>query len=107
MIKRPSILIKTISSRLNVYGLSDIKLRQSKDLFGESFIIAEVAGASKQEVQDLIAGQGKFEAKIGNDTVFIGGKKDITSVCKNDPTCAGIRQCQQSSDGGTALHRSR
>ena len=91
-------LIKIINSRLNVYGLSDIKLRQSKDLFGESFIIAEVAGASKQEVQDLIAGQGKFEAKIGNDTVFVGGKKDITFVCREDGRCSGVRQCDQANN---------
>jgi len=88
-------LIRIMESRLNVYGLSDIKLRQSKDLFGDNFIIAEVAGASKQEVQELIAGQGKFEAKIGNETVFIGGKRDITFVCREDGTCSGVRQCVQ------------
>ncbi len=80
-------LIKIIESRLNVYGLSDIKIKSSKDLFGDSFIVAEVAGASKQEVQDLISSQGKFEAKIGNETVFTGGEKDITFVCRDDGRC--------------------
>src|SRR3989344_8237806 len=94
-------LIKVIESRLNVYGLSDIKLRQSKDLFGDNFIIAEVAGASKQEVEELISSQGKFEAKIGNETVFIGGEKDITFVCRDDGTCSGIRAC---SPGGNQYY---
>jgi len=92
-------LIKVIESRLNVYGLSDIKLRQSKDLFGDNFIIAEVAGASKQEVEELISSQGKFEAKIGNETVFIGGEEDITFVCRDDGTCSGIRQCLEIEGG--------
>src|SRR3989344_1281286 len=92
-------LIKVIESRLNVYGLSDIKLRQSKDLFGDNFIIAEVAGASKQEVEELISSQGKFEAKIGNETVFIGGEKDITFVCRDDGKCSGIRQCVEIEGG--------
>ncbi|MEK6835629.1 MAG: hypothetical protein AABX55_01255 [Nanoarchaeota archaeon] len=88
-------LIKTMQNRLNVYGLTDIKIREATDTLGNSFIIVEVAGASKQEVRDLIASQGKFEAKIGNETVFIGGKKDVIFVCREDATCAGIRQCNQ------------
>jgi len=92
-------IIRTIGSRLNVYGLSDIKIKQSTDLFGDSFIVAEVAGASKQEVQDLISSQGKFEAKIGNETVFIGGKKDVTFVCRDDGRCSGIRQCNEIEQG--------
>jgi preprotein translocase subunit SecD len=43
--------------------------------------------------------QGKFEAKIGNTTVFEGGKKDISDVCRNKADCAGITQCVPSSDG--------
>ncbi len=92
-------LIRTIESRLNVYGLSDIKIKQSKDLFGDNFIVAEVAGASKEEVKDLISSQGKFEAKIGNETIFIGGKKDITFVCRDDGRCSGVRQCEQTQGG--------
>ncbi len=93
--KDTSDIIKIIESRLNVYGLSDIKVRQSKDLFGGNFIVAEVAGVSKQEVKELIASQGKFEAKIGNDVVFIGGKKDITFVGRDDARYSRITQCGQ------------
>jgi preprotein translocase subunit SecD len=88
-------LISTMENRLNVYGLSDLKIRQSNDLSGNIFIVVEIAGASKEEVKDLISSQGKFEAKIGNDTVFIGGKKDIPFVCREDGKCSGIRNCDQ------------
>src|SRR3989344_6019094 len=84
-------LINTMQARLNVYGLSDLKIREARDALGDSFVVVEVAGATKQEVRDLIAGQGKFEAKIGNETAFIGGKKDITFVCRGDGTCSEIR----------------
>ena len=92
-------VISVMGNRLNVYGLSDLKIKQSNDFSGNSFIIVEIAGASKEEVKELIASQGKFEAKIGNETVFIGGKKDITYVCRGDGKCAGIRQCDQANSG--------
>jgi preprotein translocase subunit SecD len=66
---------------------------------GNNYMVVEVAGATPKDLQDLIGKQGKFEAKIGNDTVFIGGKQQVTSVCKNDPSCAAIRECSDSSDG--------
>lgn len=83
-------LAEIIKNRLNVYGLSDISVR----LFGvgnEQYIIVEIAGATKQEVIDLLAKQGKFEARIENKTVFVGGE-DITFVC-TDPSCSRIYQC--------------
>ncbi|AJF62176.1 MAG: SecD/SecF/SecDF export membrane protein [archaeon GW2011_AR20] len=92
-------LISTMENRLNVYGLSDLKIRQSKDLSGNTFIVVEIAGASQEEVRELIAGEGKFEAKIGNDVVFAGGKKDVTFVCREDGTCSGIRQCSEFEGG--------
>ncbi len=86
-------IIKVLSNRLNVYGLSDLRIRSSRDWQGQSYILLEIAGVSKDEVKDLIAQQGKFEAKIANQTVFTGGKKDITFVCRDDGTCSGIRNC--------------
>jgi preprotein translocase subunit SecD len=58
--------------------------------------LVEIAGANREEVRDLLARQGKFEAKIGNDTVFRGGT-DITYVCSS-ADCSGIDPqvgCQQ------------
>ena len=48
----------------------------------------------------LIEKQGKFEAKVGNQTVFVGGDEDIKDVCRNDATCSGITNCAQNPEGG-------
>jgi len=92
-------LIQVMEYRLNTYGLSDIDIRKTDDLSGNKYILVEIAGATKQEVSELIASQGNFEAKIGNETVFTGGKEDITFVCRNDGTCAGISQCSTDPSG--------
>lgn len=93
--------IATLKERLNVYGLSDVIVRSASDLAGEDFILIEIAGVTEEEVKELLAKQGKFEAKIGNETVFFGGKKDITYVCRS-AECSGIdpqRGCSKISDG--------
>src|SRR3989338_4428791 len=92
-------IIDTMENRLNVYGLSDLKIKEAKDLTGEKYILIEIAGATKEEVKDLIGSQGNFEAKIGNEVVFKGGKQDITFVCRNDGTCSRISQCNPSAGG--------
>ena len=74
-----STLIDNMKQRLNVYGLSDIVIRDASDLERNQYIIVEIAGATEEEIKDLLAKQGKFEAKIGNKTVFRGGQ-DITYV---------------------------
>jgi preprotein translocase subunit SecD len=93
-------LIQVTQTRLNTYGVADIAVRSASDLSGNDYMVVEVAGVSPKELEDLIGQQGKFEAKIGNETVFIGGKKHITSVCRTDATCSGIRSCDQGSNGG-------
>jgi len=92
-------LLAVMEQRLNTYGLSDIRIRKADDLFGNKYVSVEVAGASKQEVKDLIASQGKFEARIGEEVVFEGGEKDVTFVCRNDGSCSGIRQCTEQGSG--------
>lgn len=92
-------LIAIVSNRLNVYGIADLTVRPVSDLSGNNFMLIEIAGASPKDIEDLISKQGKFEAKIGNETVFVGGDKDITSVCRSDATCAGIEACRSSSGG--------
>ena len=84
-----SILLANMNQRLNVYGLSDIIIRTSKDLSGQQYISVEIAGVSEEEIKELLAKQGKFEAKIGNNTVFIGGQRDVTYVCRS-ADCSGI-----------------
>lgn len=94
-------LIAVTSERLNVYGLTEVTIRSVSDLAGNNYMLVEIAGATPSELQELIAKQGKFEARIGNETVFVGGEKDISSVCRNDASCSGIESCFQI-EGGEA-----
>jgi preprotein translocase subunit SecD len=95
-------LIAIATERFNLYGLKDITIRPVKDLQGNNYMLIEIAGATPSDLQDLVGSQGKFEAKIGNDTIFSGGEQDITRVCRNDATCAGIENCGQTSQGNYA-----
>ncbi len=101
------LLIENMKQRLNVYGLSDLTIREANDLppplgSGNQYIVVEIAGATEQEVKDLLAKQGKFEAQIANQTAFTGGD-DIRSVCRS-ADCAGIDPqygCTPSSSHGS------
>ena len=84
-------LIAISQNRLNLYGLSDVKI-YPQDVLGNKFMIVEIAGSSPADLEDLIAKQGKFEAKIANETVFIGGNKDITYVGRSGQD-AGVYEC--------------
>ena len=86
-------LIEVLSNRLNVYGLSDIKIRSAEDWEGNKYVLVELAGVTEDEVQDLISQQGKFEAKIGETVVYEGGEEDIPYVCRNDGSCSGVQTC--------------
>ncbi len=92
--------IDTLKERLNVYGLSDVTVRAASDLAGDDFILIEIAGVTEDEVRELLAKQGKFEARIANETVFFGGKKDITYVCRS-AECSGIEpgSCRKVQEG--------
>ena len=98
-------MVDSLKQRLNVYGLADVKVTLVTDrpgIIGEGtqYILVEIAGATEEEVKDLLSKQGKFEAKIGNKTVFKGGK-DITYVCKT-ADCSGIdpnRPCGKNEEG--------
>ncbi|MEM4239780.1 MAG: hypothetical protein QXM31_03970 [Candidatus Woesearchaeota archaeon] len=99
------IIVDNLKERLNVYGLSDIVVTTVQDkpgFLGEPnrFILVEIAGATEEEVKDLLARQGKFEATVGNKTVFRGGQ-DITYVCRT-AECSGLdprRGCGRSDSG--------
>lgn len=98
-------IVDIIRERLNVYGVSDVIARPTKDLEGNDYIIVELAGTSRQEASQLLSQQGKFEAKIGEEVVFSGGE-DITYVCRS-ADCSGIsfsRGCGQTQDGSWACN---
>jgi len=91
-------LISVTGQRLNVYGLKDVQIRPVRDLSGNNFMLVEIAGSTPKELEDLVAKQGKFEAKIGNETVFTGGDKDITYVARTGET-SGIYSCEKVQEG--------
>ncbi len=62
-----------MDKRLNIFGIKDVKVTKS----GNQDIIVETAGSPDQVVK-IVGTQGKFEAKIGNQTALVGS--DITSV---------------------------
>ncbi|MDP7324141.1 MAG: hypothetical protein QF632_05265 [Candidatus Woesearchaeota archaeon] len=100
------ILLANMGQRLNVFGLSDVVLRSAGDLSGNQFIVVEIAGANEEDVQNLLARQGKFESKIGNTTVFRGGS-DVTYVCRS-ADCSGLDPsvgCAPFSDGWSCRFR--
>jgi preprotein translocase subunit SecD len=96
-------LADVIKNRLNVYGLEDINVNAISDLSGKNFVSIEIAGATPSDLQNLISQQGVFEAKIGNETVFEGGKKDITSVARSGQD-ALVEACNQVQDGTYACN---
>jgi len=75
-------LAEIIKNRLNVYGIEDLNVMPISDLSGEHYVRIEIAGATPEDLRNLISEQGKFEAKIGDEIVFIGGERDITSVAR-------------------------
>ncbi len=94
------IIISSLNQRLNVYGLSDVMIRDATDLEGNQFIIVEIPGADEQEVRSLIGEQGRFEARIGDDVAFTGGD-DVRYVCRT-AECSGLdpqSPCTQTEGG--------
>lgn len=91
-------LVDITSQRLNVFGLTDLTVRSSKDLDGGNFLLVEVAGASPADLEELVGKQGNFQAKIGNQTIFEGGEKDITHVFR-DASQSSVYQPEQTGDG--------
>ena len=95
-------LVSVTQNRLNQFGLTDLQVSPVSDLSGNNFMLIEIAGATPNDLQNLIGQQGVFEAKIGNQIVFEGGKNDIASVCRGDQSCAYVNAAQQSSSGYVA-----
>jgi preprotein translocase subunit SecD len=98
-----SFIVDSITQRLNVFGLSDVVVTEVTDSpfsGGSQFILVEIAGATQDEVAELVSQQGKFEAKIGEHVVFTGGQ-DITYVCRT-AQCSGldpVRPCGTTTEG--------
>lgn len=63
-----------LDKRLNAFGVKDVQVRSA----GNQDVIVEIAGAKPEDVANIVGTPGKFEAKIGNQTVLVGS--DIVTV---------------------------
>jgi len=54
----------TLETRINTYGLRESSFEKITDISGNSYIQVEMAGGSKEEIDELLAKQGNFEGKI-------------------------------------------
>ena len=63
-------IIATLETRINIFGLKDTKFQSIKDVSGNNYIQIEMAGGSREEVENLLAKQGKFEGKIPKMIIF-------------------------------------
>lgn len=83
-------ITSTLETRINVFGLKEAKFQTIKDVTGISYIQIEMAGASKEEIENLLAKEGKFEGKIpriitfSNDIGKLTLEKSYTVNLKND-----------------------
>ncbi|MFQ6073555.1 MAG: hypothetical protein ACE5KT_12760, partial [Methanosarcinales archaeon] len=48
-------IIATLETRINIYGLKEAKFQQVKDVSGNNYAQIEMAGGSKEEVENLLA----------------------------------------------------
>jgi preprotein translocase subunit SecD len=94
-------LISVSEERLNVYGLSDVNFFQVRQTSGDYLMGIEIAGTTPEDIETLVASQGEFEAKIGEEVVFVGGKEDITHIGKTGSD-AMIQEPGELESGGVA-----
>lgn len=97
-------LVSITRNRLNEFGIADVKVVPVSDLSGNNFMLVEVAGATPKDLEEMLSKQGKFEAKIGNETVFEGGEKDIASVSRNAQE-SGVESCGEYGGGYSCKFR--
>lgn len=56
--------IATLQARMNIYGLREMSFQPVRDVNGNNYVQVEIAGAGKNEIEDLLARQGSFKAYI-------------------------------------------
>lgn len=57
-------IISILETRINVFGLKEVTFQPIKDFSGNSYIQVEMAGGSREDIENLLAKEGKFEGKI-------------------------------------------
>jgi len=91
-------ILAILEQRLNTFGIKEIPISFVQDFSGNQYFRIEFAGATPEQVIDLVEREGKFEAFIGNETVFMG--EDIISVCIGGSGCHAQITPVSSSGGG-------
>jgi protein-export membrane protein SecD len=89
--------VATLQTRINIYGLREAKFQAVKQ-DSTSFIQIEMAGGSKQEIDNLLSKQGKFEAYIpklvgmenGSGLLMVNGTNYTVSMFDNSTTVQNI-----------------
>ena len=71
-------IVGTLETRINVFGLKEAKFQTINDVTGEKYVQIEMAGGSKEEVENLLAKQGKFEGKIPRIIEFTNNSGELT-----------------------------
>lgn len=56
--------ISTLATRINIYGLREARFQPVTDVAGELYVQIEMAGGSREEIEGLLARQGRFEGRI-------------------------------------------
>jgi protein-export membrane protein SecD len=80
----------TLETRINVFGLREAKFQTIKDVSGTNYIQIEMAGGSREEVESLLAKEGKFDGKIpktitlSNNTGTLNLNNSYTITLQND-----------------------
>jgi preprotein translocase subunit SecD len=64
-------VVATLETRVNIFGLKEAKFQPVKDVSGNSYVQIEMAGGSRQEIEDLLAKQGRFEGKVDRPVVLV------------------------------------
>ncbi len=89
--------IATLQTRINIYGLREAKF-QAVTQDSSDYIQIEMAGGSKQEIDNLLAKQGKFEAYIPKVAAFennsgllkVNGTNYTVSLTDDSATIQGV-----------------
>ncbi|MFH0928954.1 MAG: hypothetical protein V1818_01195 [Candidatus Aenigmatarchaeota archaeon] len=71
-------IVGTLETRINVFGLKEAKFQTINDrITNEKYVQIEMAGGSKEEVENLLAKQGKFDGKVPREIVFVNNSGEL------------------------------
>jgi preprotein translocase subunit SecD len=78
-------VISTLQTRANLYGLREMNFIPVRDTSGEYYVLIEVAGISRNIVDDLLSTQGNFEARISKPIYLVGGEGSFQAGSETFP----------------------